>query len=47
MRSTSRIVGCTIDTVVKLLIDAGNACAKPHDEGVRGVAAQRVQCDEI
>lgn len=47
MRSISRIVGVSINTVTKLLIDAGEACAAYHDEAVRGVAAQRVQCDEI
>ncbi|MEM7709907.1 MAG: IS1 family transposase, partial [Pseudomonadota bacterium] len=35
------------NTVSKLLVDAGNACAAYHDETVRGVKAERVQCDEI
>ncbi|HEY9056966.1 MAG TPA: IS1 family transposase, partial [Aurantimonas sp.] len=47
MRSISRITGVSINTVTKLLVDAGEACAAYHDEAVRGVAAQRVQCDEI
>lgn len=47
MRSTSRISDVSINTVSKLLIDAGNACAGYHDNTVRGVAAERVQCDEI
>jgi IS1 family transposase len=47
MRSISRITGVSINTVTKLLIDAGEACAAYHDEAVRDVKASRVQCDEI
>lgn len=47
MRSISRTVGVSINTVSKLLIEAGEACAAYHDETVRNVNAHRVQCDEI
>jgi IS1 family transposase len=47
MRSISRIADVSINTVTKMLVDAGEACAKFHDENVRGVNASRVQCDEI
>lgn len=47
MRSISRMTGVSINTVSKLLVDAGKACAAFHDETVRGVTAERVQCDEI
>ena len=47
MRSVSRITGASINTVSKLLVDAGNAAAEYHDKTVRGVTAERVQCDEI
>ena len=47
LRSTSRMVGVSINTVTKLLVDAGMACATFHDEMVRNVTAKRVQCDEI
>ena len=47
MRSISRTVGVSINTVSKLLVEAGEACAKFHDENVRNVNAKRVQCDEI
>lgn len=47
MRSITRMTGVSINTVSKLLIDAGRACAAFHDETVRGVKAERVQCDEI
>ena len=47
MRSISRVCDVSINTVSKLLVDAGNACAAFHFENVRDVKAQRVQCDEI
>jgi IS1 family transposase len=47
MRSIERIVDCSINTVDKLLRDAGEVALAYHDEHVRGVKAQRVQCDEI
>lgn len=47
MRSISRTVGVSINTVTKLLIDAGLACAEYHDKTVRNVKASRIQCDEI
>src|SRR4051794_8102448 len=47
MRSISRVVGVSINTVTKLLEDAGLACAAYHDKQVRNVWAKRVQCDEI
>ena len=47
LRSISRTVGVSINTVTKLLEDAGRACAAYHDETVRDVKAKHVQCDEI
>jgi IS1 family transposase len=47
MRAISRTVGVSINTVSKLLVEAGEACAAYHDEAVRNVTAQHVQCDEI
>jgi IS1 family transposase len=47
MRSISRVADVSVNTVVKLLIDAGRACSAFHDEKVRGVKAKRVQVDEI
>jgi len=47
MRSISRVCDVSINTVSKLLVDAGKACAVFHDEKVRGVKARRVQVDEI
>jgi IS1 family transposase len=47
MRSVSRLADVSINTVAKLLIDAGKFCAAFHDDNVRGVSAKRIQCDEI
>src|SRR5437764_4022294 len=47
MRSIERIVGCSINTVDKLLSEAGEAALAYHDKAVRGVKSQRIQCDEI
>ena len=47
MRSISRITGVSINTVTKLLEDAGKACAAYHDVTVRNVKATHVQCNEI
>jgi IS1 family transposase len=47
MRAISRVVDVSINTVTKMLVDAGLACARFHGEAVRGVKAQRIQCDEI
>jgi IS1 family transposase len=47
MRSVSRLADVSINTVSKLLVDAGLVCAAFHDENVRGLKSKRVQCDEI
>ncbi|AQR73431.1 IS1 transposase [Sphingomonas sp. LM7] len=47
MRSISRVADVSINTVSKLLVEAGEACLAIHDETVRNVKASRVQCDEI
>ncbi|MET3762307.1 IS1 family transposase [Sphingomonas sp. UYEF23] len=47
MRSISRVVDVSINTVTKLLEQAGEACLALHDETVHNVKASRIQCDEI
>lgn len=47
LRSTSRISGCSINTVTKLLVDVGIACQAFHYDNVKEVQSKRVQCDEI
>src|SRR3712207_3809264 len=47
MRSISRVADVSINTVSKLLEDAGEACAAFHFNAVQGVQSKRIQCDEI
>ncbi|MCP4145609.1 MAG: helix-turn-helix domain-containing protein [bacterium] len=47
IRSIARVMGMSKNTISKLLIDAGKVCAEYHDENVRNVKSQRIQCDEI
>ncbi len=47
MRSISRVADVSINTVSKLLVEAGEACLILHDETVCNVKASRIQCDEI
>jgi IS1 family transposase len=47
MRGISRVADVSINTVSKLLIDAGEACSAFHDAKVCGVTAKRVQVNEI
>lgn len=47
MRAIEQLIGVSINTVSKLLIDAGPVCARLHDEMVRDVRSKRIQADEI
>lgn len=47
MRSISRIADVSINTVSKLLAEAGEAALVMHHENVQNVTASRIQCDEI
>ncbi|MEW6616589.1 MAG: IS1 family transposase [Thermodesulfobacteriota bacterium] len=47
LRSTSRMTGCSINTVTKLLVDVGKACAEYQDKTLRNLTCKRIQCDEI
>lgn len=47
IRAITRLTGVSKNTVAKLLIDAGKACAAYHEANVREVKAARVQVDEI
>jgi IS1 family transposase len=46
IRSTSRMTGVAINTVVKLLVDTGKACADYQDRAIRDLSCRRIQCDE-
>jgi IS1 family transposase len=47
MRSISRIVDVSINTVSKLLVEAGAACSEYQDKAFRNLPCKRIQCDEI
>lgn len=47
LRATSRLADVSINTVTKLLVDLGFACAEYHHKHVRSVRVHRLQCDEI
>ena len=47
LRSVSRVCDVSINTVTKLLVDAGKVCAAFHAANVKNVKAKRIQCDEI
>ena len=47
MRSVSRLADVSINTVAKLLVEAGRFCAGFHEAKVSNVKAKRVQVDEI
>jgi IS1 family transposase len=47
MRGVSRVMGCSINTVTKLLEEVGFACNVYQSEHLRNLNTKRVQCDEI
>ena len=47
IRSVTRLLNVGKNTVIKLMIDAGEACAAYHDEHVRELRSKRIQVDEI
>ena len=47
IRATVRMTGIAKNTVAKLLVDLGHACAAYQDESLRNLPCRRVQCDEI
>src|SRR5438045_7870026 len=47
INATVRMTGVAKNTILKLLVDMGEACLEYHDEHVRGLTTKRVECDEI
>lgn len=47
IRSTARITGTAINTVVKLLREVGSACLEYQDKVMRNLPCKHIQCDEI
>jgi len=45
--ATSRLADVSINTVTKLLVDLGEACAEHHDKNVNNLRVRRLECDEI
>ena len=47
LRAITRITGKSINTVTKLLVDVGTACAIYQNDTLRNLNCKRIQCDEI
>lgn len=47
IRATVRMTGVAKDTVIKLLVEVGQACAEYQDKVFRELPCKRIQCDEI
>jgi IS1 family transposase len=47
MRAASRMADVSINTITKLLVDVGTACAVYQDKTLRNLTCKRIQCDEI
>jgi IS1 family transposase len=47
IRAVTRLTGASKNTIIKLMIDAGKACAAYHDEHVCNLTSKRIQVDEI
>jgi IS1 family transposase len=47
VRATSRMAGVAINTVQKLLLDVGEACAAYQDEHLRDLSCKTIEADEI
>jgi IS1 family transposase len=47
IRATVRLTGVAKNTITKLLVELGDACAQYQDVTLRNLPCERVQCDEI
>ncbi|MBX9735106.1 MAG: IS1 family transposase [Chitinophagaceae bacterium] len=47
LRAATRITGVSRTTILKFLVDLGKVCQQFHDDTVKDVKSERVQCDEI
>lgn len=47
LRSIVRMTGAAMNTVLKMLADAGEACSDYQDKVMRRLNCKRIQCDEI
>src|SRR5205807_526839 len=47
IRSTVRMTGASKNTIAKLLVELGTACAEHFDKTIVSLPSKRIQCDEI
>lgn len=47
IRAISRMTGASKNTIVKLLVEAGQACAEYQDKAFRNLTCKKLQVDEI
>ncbi len=47
IRATARICNVVKNTVIKLLVEVGEACLEYQDKHLRNLTCKRIQCDEI
>mgnify|MGYP001561240293 CR=1 FL=1 len=47
VRSTSRLTGAHVKTILDLLVRVGEACERVHDETMRDLPCEDIQLDEI
>jgi hypothetical protein len=47
IRSTERMTATHRDTIMRLMVSAGEGCASLMDERMRNLTCQRIQVDEI
>lgn len=47
LRSTVRMTGAAMNTILKLLADVGQACSEYQNKALRNLPCRRIQCDEI
>lgn len=47
IRSIERMTDTHRDTVMRLMVEVGQGCAKLHDETMRNMTCERIQVDEI
>jgi IS1 family transposase len=47
LRATARLADCALNTVTRVLEEAGAACAEYQCKTLRNLKSERIQCDEI
>ncbi|HLH10650.1 MAG TPA: IS1 family transposase [Methylovirgula sp.] len=47
IRAVTRLLSVGKNTVIRLMLDAGKACAVYHDGHIHNLKSKRIQCDEI